>query len=145
MTDRLFDQTHRVFDRPRPVWVRVEWALSVGQNRYPRGHRGYLGVPLRVRAYGIDRSAIAPGELWGWYRPDDAGPWWGLVEFRATSANGRLGLDLRQLVPAHALTPRTTRFPPGSWTGQRIGEGVADAPGTGSPHAGHTPHQKSTP
>lgn len=95
----LYRQTHRELDPPRPVWVKVSRVLT------PRSG-GYSGVPLRVRAYGIQLSHIAGGDLLGWYQLDNGRPWWGLVRFTVRSANDRLRLDLVQLVPEIALSPR---------------------------------------
>ena len=98
--DALFDRTHRVFDVPRPVWVRLATVFT------PRTS-SYDGVTIRDRAYGIDVSAVAAGELLGWYRLDVAGAWWGQVRFSVGSRNGRLHMELLALVPAAALSPRT--------------------------------------
>jgi hypothetical protein len=96
-----WSRTHRVLDTPIPVWVRCEQVFQ------PRPAT-YRGTAIRVVAYGIDISHIAPGQLFGWYRLDIAGPYWGLVEFAVVSRNGSLRINLRQLVPAAALSPRTT-------------------------------------
>lgn len=96
--DASWRKTHRVLPRPRPVWVDPAEA-------FPAVRFGYRGVTLRTRAYGICRSDTFPGVLLAWYRLDN-GDWWGLTRFTATSGNGRLALDLTQLVPAAALSPR---------------------------------------
>jgi hypothetical protein len=101
VADELFARTHRVLDAPRPVWVRL-WVVF-NHHRAPN----YQGSTVRQRAYGIDLAAIVAGELLGWYSLDTGGAyWWGLTRFAATSRNGRLHLDLLQLVPAAALSPR---------------------------------------
>src|SRR5262245_33835735 len=97
--DELFSRTHRVLSAPRPCWVRL---ATVFVSRACT----YGGVTVRARAYGVDVAAVAAGELLGWYRLDVAGPWWGLVRFAVGSRNGRLHLDLLQLVQAEALSPR---------------------------------------
>jgi hypothetical protein len=97
--NELLERTHRVLTRPVDVWVRCE-------HRFVPRAADFRGVELRVRAYGIDVGAVVPGRLLGWYRLCNGGAWWGLVEYAVGSRNGLLPpLELRELVPAEALSP----------------------------------------
>ncbi|WP_203662980.1 hypothetical protein [Actinocatenispora rupis] len=96
-------RTHRRFTEPVPVTVQ----LAVVFPDRAASVRTFQGVPLRVRSLGIDLSGTVPGSLRGWHRMA-SGSWWGLCDFTVRSRNGRLRLDLHQLVPAAALSPRHT-------------------------------------
>ncbi|HEY3502742.1 MAG TPA: hypothetical protein VGN37_08180 [Actinocatenispora sp.] len=67
--EQWWSRTYRVLDAPIPVWVRCEQVFQ------PRPAT-YRGTAIRVVAYGIDISHIAPGQLFGWYRLDIGGPYW---------------------------------------------------------------------
>lgn len=91
--------TRRRPDAPVPIWIKLSNALSPGRVRV------FEGVPLRVRAAGIDISATVPGVLLAWHQTC-TGDWWALASFELTNRSGRPSLVVTQLVPASAVKPR---------------------------------------
>ncbi len=61
--------------------------------------------PLRVTAAGLRLTGYCPGQLRAWVRLT-TGTWLGLCFFLAHSGNHRATLELRQWLPASAVTPR---------------------------------------
>ncbi len=92
-------RTHRPLDPPLPVWVDCARMLQ------PRAQVRMDTVRMRVRAYGLDASRVIPGELLGWYQLMVGGHW-GLVRCTLASRNERVHLEVTQLAPADALSPR---------------------------------------
>lgn len=100
--DRAYTRTHRFLPAPVAVWVRLDRVLV----RYTA--RDYRRTTMRQRAYGIDLGAVVAGELLSWHQVETGGGfWWGRVRMVIGSRNGRLRLDLVQLVPADALIRRS--------------------------------------
>ncbi len=60
--------------------------------------------PLRVTAGGLRLTGYCPGLLHAWVRLN-TGTWMGECTFIAHSGNRRAALDLRQWLPASAITP----------------------------------------
>jgi hypothetical protein len=90
--------TCRVVDPPKLVWVRLAQVL-------PPARFGMDRVPLRVRQSGIDISATVPGVLVSWHQTI-TGDWWAKVRIEVTNRGQRAQMDLTQLVPAKAVSPR---------------------------------------
>ena len=82
-----------------PVWVHLAVAFPPGRVSSTRG------VPLRVRAFGIDNSATVAGELLAWHRAL-TGDWFALTRFEVANRSRRGRLVVTQFVPARAVTPR---------------------------------------
>ncbi len=61
-------------------------------------------VPLRVSSGGLRFTGNVPGLLHAWARSWN-GVWLGLVEFTASTGNGRGQLAMRQWCPEHSLAP----------------------------------------
>jgi hypothetical protein len=100
--DPAYARTHRHLPAPVAVWVRLDRVVT----RYTASD--YRRTTMRQRAYGIDLGAVVPGELLSWHQVETGGGhWWGVVRMTIGSRNGRLRLDLVQLVPADALTRRS--------------------------------------
>lgn len=96
MQDDGIDRTHRpLVAAPIPVWVRLDRVFTARP-------RTVVGLPLRVRAYGLSVAGEVRGELLGWWQLA-VGGWYGLIRFSVVSPNGRVRLDLEQLVAAEAL------------------------------------------
>jgi hypothetical protein len=104
VADDLFARTHRVLSTPRPVWVRLSEV-------FVQRPADFRATTVRDLAFGIDLAEVVEGTLFGWYKLNCGGSYWGLVRFAVTSRNGRLRLDLNQLVPAAALTLREDGAP----------------------------------
>jgi hypothetical protein len=66
--------------------------------------------PLRVTAGGLKLTGYCPGHLHAWIQLN-TGTWMGCCTFTAHSGNQRGQLDLRQWLPASAITPRTDQDP----------------------------------
>ncbi|MEV4728757.1 hypothetical protein [Saccharopolyspora sp. NPDC049426] len=87
-------------DAPVPVWIKLAYVLP------PSPRPGGLdGIPLRVRAAGIDITKIVPGVLLAWHQTI-TGDWWALVTFELTNRSRRPGLVVTQLVPPAAVRQR---------------------------------------
>ncbi|MGH8793140.1 MAG: hypothetical protein ACRDXX_10895 [Stackebrandtia sp.] len=87
----------RVLPAPAPVWVHIGLTLtdSLGGDR-----RWWL------RREGLQVSADpVPGQLTRWVRSSGGG-WLGVCDLVVSSVNGRVVVELRQLVPARYITPR---------------------------------------
>jgi len=61
--------------------------------------------PLRVSAGGLRLSGYCPGRLHAWVRLT-TGTWMGECTFTVHSGNHRTALELRQWLPASAITPQ---------------------------------------
>ncbi len=96
----------RVVDPPEPVLVELGTAIPTRSRNF-----GWNGVPLGVRAGGLDLTRTMPGRLLAWARCSD-GTWLGLVEFMITTANDRGRIQTTQWCPAHALTHDPSRTIP---------------------------------
>lgn len=92
--------TRRRPDAPVPIWIKLAYVLPPS----PRPG-GLNGVPLRVRAAGIDIAKTVPGVLLAWHQTI-TGDWWALATFELTNRSGRPGLVVTQLVSATAVSPR---------------------------------------
>lgn len=90
--------TYRPLDTAMPVWIRVPLVLPPARVAATRG------VPLRVRAAGIDNSATVAGQLLSWHQTL-TGDWWALTQFEVTNRNQRARLPLAQLLPEAAVCP----------------------------------------
>ena len=95
--DDVWWGTVRVRTPPTPVLVDLTIAL-------PPSRVVARGVPLRVRASGIDLLPVA-GQLLSWHQLA-TGDWYALVEMRLTNRTGRGALPVQQLVPAAAVRRR---------------------------------------
>lgn len=92
--------TRRRPDAPVPIWIKLAYVLPPS----PRPG-GLNGVPLRVRAAGIDIAKTVPGVLLAWHQTI-TGDWWALATFELTNRSQKPGLVVTQLVPAAAVKPR---------------------------------------
>lgn len=90
--------TRRVPTTPMPVWVNLSLVL-------PPSQVGIGGVPVRVRASGLDISTHASGELLSWHQTM-TGDWWASVRMTVTNRTRKAELNLVQLVPASAVAPK---------------------------------------
>ena len=91
--------TRRSPTTPQPVWVYLPRVLP------PARIGGRHGVPLRVRASGLDNSATVLGILHAWHQTH-TGDWYALTSFEITNRNGTASLVTTQLVTADAVRPR---------------------------------------
>ncbi|MGV9747870.1 hypothetical protein ACWDTG_23620 [Rhodococcus zopfii] len=92
-----------------PILRRLETptAVLVDISRVLPGAAGFIradGLPLRVRAGGIQLESAMPGALHAWLRVAD-GRWLAQVCVPARSANGYSGLDLWLWVDSLFVTP----------------------------------------
>lgn len=89
------DRTHQHLAAPIPVLVRLDRVFTARP-------RTVVGRTLRVRAYGLPVAGEVRGELLSWWQLA-VGGWYGLTRFTVVSPNGRVHLNLEQLVPAESL------------------------------------------
>lgn len=73
------------------------------------------GIPLWLRAYGIDAGAREPGLLHSWHLLNVGGEFWGLVEYVAGNRNATLHLELTELLPSSVLTRRVLSAGTNPW------------------------------
>jgi hypothetical protein len=90
----------RVVEPPLPVVVDLGQAISTQRATFG----AKKSVPLRVSSGGLRLAGNVPGLLHAWARAWN-GVWLGLVEFTASTGNGRGQLIFRQWCPEHSLTP----------------------------------------
>ena len=94
---------YRQVTPPQPVIINLDQALA-------RDNPSLRTVnPLRVTAGGLRLTGYCTGQLHAWVRLT-TGTWLGFCYFLAHSGNHRATLELRQWLPASAITPR--RPPP---------------------------------
>lgn len=106
-------------EQNRPVWVQLD-ALCI---RRPDGPASTLNT-----RHALDMTAQALGILHHWLRYGK-GDWLGLVSYHVPFADGRkeqLYME-RQLVPAYALRPASTRPHTGASSTARTHHGGADS------------------
>jgi hypothetical protein len=99
--DESFPRTpaYREVTPPQPVTINLDQAVA-------RDNPPLRTVnPLRVTAGGLRLTGYCPGQLHTWARLN-TGTWLAERSFTVHSGNHRGTLDLRQWLPASAITPR---------------------------------------
>ncbi len=99
--DESFPRTpaYREVTPPQPVTINLDQAVA-------RDNPPLRTVnPLRVTAGGLRLTGHCPGQLHTWARLN-TGTWLAECSFTVHSGNHRGTLDLRQWLPASAITPR---------------------------------------
>lgn len=91
-----------VVDPPQPVRVTLLGVCT------PPRHVVARGLPLWIRADGLDIAGTRDGVLLSWHRLI-TGDWFGLCKLTITSRTGRHTVTVHQLVPAWALQPADQR------------------------------------
>ena len=99
--DETFPRTpsYRHVTPPQPVSINLDQALA--RDNPPLRTTN----PLRVTAGGLRLTGYCSGQLHAWVRLN-TGTWMGECTFTVHSGNHRAALDLRQWLPASAITPQ---------------------------------------
>jgi len=91
--------SYREVTPPQPVTINLDQALARDNPSLRTTN------PLRVTAAGLRLTGYCSGHLHAWIRLT-TGTWLGLCSFVAHSGNDRATLEMRQWLPASAITPR---------------------------------------
>jgi len=91
--------SYRQVTPPQPVSINLDQALA--RDNPPLRTTN----PLRVTAGGLRLTGSCPGLLHAWVRLN-TGTWMGECTFTVHSGNHRAALELRQWLPAGAITPQ---------------------------------------
>ena len=99
--DESFPRTpsYREVTPAQPVSINLDQALALANPPLRTTN------PLRVSAGGLRLSGYCPGRLHAWVRLT-TGTWMGECTFTVHSGNHRAALELRQWLPASAITPQ---------------------------------------
>ena len=89
---------HRTVDPPTPVLVQLSAAIARTPTKLG------TGLPMRVRASGLDLDQTVPAKLHAWARVS-TGDWLALLTFRVTTGNKMGYLDIQQWCPSSSITP----------------------------------------
>ncbi len=91
--------SYREVTPPQPVTINLDQALA--RDNPPLRTTN----PLRVSAAGLRLTGYCTGQLHAWVRLT-TGTWLGKCTFTVHSGNHRAALELRQWLPAGAITPQ---------------------------------------
>ncbi len=91
--------SYREVTPPQPVTINLDQALA--RDNPPLRTTN----PLRVSAGGLRLTGYCTGQLHAWVRLT-TGTWLGKCTFTVHSGNHRAALELRQWLPAGAITPQ---------------------------------------